>query len=73
MLKGKTVAARAQRNSGLCHMGPRSGTLWYRYLKNCMRVTGYSLSQEPSSSDCQGWRETQETSQNNKLKPPDQV
>lgn len=28
MLKGKTVAARAQRNSGLCHIGARSATLW---------------------------------------------
>lgn len=59
MLKGKTAAARAHRNSALCHIGDRSGTLWYRYLKNCMRVTGYSLSHEPSSSDCHGWRMTQ--------------
>ena len=57
MLKGKTLAARAHRNSELCHMAVRSATLWYMYLKNCMRVTGYSLSHEPSS-DCQGWRDT---------------
>ena len=57
MLKGKTLAAREHRNSELCHMGVRSGTLWYIYLKNCIRVMGYSLSQDPSS-DCQGWRDT---------------
>ena len=54
MLKGKTVAANAHRKSGLIHMEARSGTLWYKYLKNCIRVTGYSRSQDPSSSDCQG-------------------
>lgn len=63
MLKGKTEAAKAHRKSGLCHIDPRSATLWYRYLKNCINVTGYSLSQEPSSSDCHGFKMNEEIQQ----------
>lgn len=46
-------------------MEARSGTLWYKYLKNCIRVTGYSRSQEPSSSDCQGCRRGKSRCQGN--------
>ena len=42
MLYGNNVAAKLPMNSGVEERWMKSGWLWYRNKKNCIRVTGYS-------------------------------